>query len=65
MTQNKRLNPIEKAQANPKSLRAAINAYCFDCSNEQYKEVRLCTAKDCCLWPLRPWQNNETTTGEN
>ena len=27
-----KLDPIQKAKANPKSLRAAINAKCFECS---------------------------------
>ena len=66
MTENKRLNPIKKALANPKSLRAAINGKCFECGGDQYKEVTHCLAKDCPLWPLRPWQNNETNnTGGN
>ena len=61
MTENKRLNPIEKAKANPKSKRAAINAYCFDCSDEKYKDVRTCHIKYCPLWLLRPWQIKKTT----
>jgi hypothetical protein len=66
MTKNKRLNPIEKARANPKSLRAAINGKCFDCVVEQYKEVTHCLVEDCPLWPLRPWQIKETNnTGGN
>ena len=50
------LDPIEKAKQNPKSLRAAINAHCFQCSCYQRIEVTLCTAKDCPLHNLRPWQ---------
>lgn len=66
MSKNKRLNPFEKALANPKSLRAAINAKCFDCCCDQYKEVTHCLVKECYLWPHRPWQINETTeTGGN
>ena len=66
MTENKRLNPIEKAKVNPNSLRAGINAKCFDCCCDQYKEVTHCLVKDCPLLPLRPWQANETTeTGGN
>ena len=38
MSKNKRLNPIQKALANPKSLRAAINGKCFECGGDQYKE---------------------------
>jgi hypothetical protein len=50
------LNPIEKAKANPKSLKYAIQAKCWDCSNFQREEVKLCTVKSCALWNLRPWQ---------
>jgi len=36
------LSPYAKLKANPKSLRASINAYCFGCTCGQYKEVKLC-----------------------
>jgi hypothetical protein len=66
MIKNKRFNPIEKAKANPKSLRAAINAHCFECGGDQYKEVKHCLVEECPLWPHRPWQPKETTnTGGN
>ncbi len=54
------LSPYAKLKDNPKSRRAAINAYCFWCSCEQYKEVRLCPAENCPLHYLRPWQPKET-----
>jgi hypothetical protein len=60
MTTNERFNPIKKAKVNPKSLRAAINAKCYECSGDQYKEVTNCLVEDCALWPLRPWQPKET-----
>ena len=50
------LDPIEKAHANPKSMRAAINGKCYECSGFQKMEVRDCHITDCCLWKLRPWQ---------
>ena len=50
------LDPIEKAKQNPKSLRAAINGKCYDCVCFMKREVTFCTAKDCPLWLLRPWQ---------
>lgn len=31
----------------------AIRAKCLDCSNYQYKEVRLCPVKTCSLYPYR------------
>ncbi len=51
-----KMDPIEKAAANPKSLRAAINAKCFDCSCRQRREVTLCTVNSCPLFKIRPWQ---------
>lgn len=52
------LDPIEKAKANPKSLRRAINAKCYDCACFQRVEVTKCQAKDCPLHALRPWQRS-------
>ena len=66
MSKSKRFNPLQKAKANPKSLRAAVNGKCYECSRDQYKEVTHCLVEECPLWPLRPWQANETTnTGGN
>ncbi len=52
----KRLNPIEKAKQNPRSLRLAINAKCYDCCCEQRAEVKYCPVGNCSLHYLRPWQ---------
>jgi hypothetical protein len=49
-------NPLERARSHPTSLRAAINAKCFDCCGFSRQEVRLCVMTDCPLWRLRPWQ---------
>ena len=35
----------------------AIRAKCLDCSNDQPKEVRLCTHKDCALYKYRLGNN--------
>lgn len=56
------LDPIEKAMRNPKSLRLAIRAKCWECVGKDddpnpRKEVAGCTAPQCPLWPLRPWQD--------
>ena len=51
-----RLNPIEKAKRNPKSLRLAINAKCWDCSCGQRLEIRECPVVQCPLYPVRPYQ---------
>lgn len=49
-------NPAEKALANPKSMRAAINAKCYDCTGQQINEIRLCEMTDCPLYKFRPYQ---------
>ncbi len=54
-----KISPVEKAKQNPKSLRYAINAKCFDCTCSQKREVTRCVMTDCSLWNLRPWQNDE------
>lgn len=53
------MDPLEKAKRNPKSLRAAINAKCYDCTCFQRAEVTKCPMKDCPLWHLRPWQRGD------
>jgi hypothetical protein len=40
------------------SLKAAVKAMCLQCTNEQPKEVKLCTSgHHCPLWAFRPFQN--------
>lgn len=51
-----RLNPIEKARKNPKSLRMVINAKCFDCTCGQRVEITHCPVTGCSLYPVRPYQ---------
>ena len=58
------LDPMQKAAANPRSMRRAINAKCYDCSCFQKIEVKLCPSKDCPLWNLRPWQGRKTVETE-
>jgi len=47
---------IEKWKENKKSLRASINAFCLICVGEVITDVRECTATDCPLWYVRPYQ---------
>lgn len=35
----------------------AIRKYCIECCGGQYKEVTLCTAKNCQLYPFRGGKN--------
>lgn len=56
-----RLNPIERARRNPKSLRLAITAKCYEClggddAKNIRREIRECTSPKCPLYPLRPYQ---------
>ena len=39
-----------------RSLRAAVNSFCAECTMWQREEVRLCTSLACPLWPYRPYQ---------
>jgi len=54
-----RLDPIEKAKRNLKSLRLAVNAKCYDCTCGQRQEVKNCTASKCLLYSSMPWQKNK------
>ena len=36
-----------------KDLWKAIRTKCMDCTNDQPKEIRLCTVHDCALYPYR------------
>lgn len=63
------MNPIERAAAHPTSLRAAINAKCWDCQGRDQDpgakaRVRECTVKKCPLWPVRGWQSTASDGGE-
>ena len=53
---SERKSPIEKHLAKPTSLRLAVNAKCWDCSNEQMAEIRHCTVMTCPLWHVRPYK---------
>lgn len=64
-----RLNPIEKAQKNPKSLRLAINAKCYDCMGQNSDpnvtgRIGSCEIPSCPLWPVRPYQKKKTEESE-
>ena len=46
--------PYEKVIQNPKSLKWAMRAYCFDCCLDQRSEVKSCTATKCPFYNFRP-----------
>jgi hypothetical protein len=59
----KTITPIQRARLNPKSLRLAINAQCFDCIYDKSdlgtwrQQVAACPCKGCPLHCLRPLPN--------
>jgi hypothetical protein len=58
------LDPIEKARRNPKSLRLAITAKCWDCVGagadpRPRANIRDCGVKACSLYPVRPFQGGK------
>ncbi len=52
-------NPIDVAKNDPKSLRKAINAFCYECSGFERREVSKCTAINCSLYLVKPWTERE------
>ena len=51
-------NPVEKWEENKTSLRLSINAFCYQCIGEVKEEIRNCTAYDCPLFVVRPYQRD-------
>lgn len=56
-----RLNPMERAKANPKNKRLAIYAYCWDCQGGDAdpgvrERIRECSRVQCPLYAHRPHQ---------
>lgn len=62
------LNPVERAQRKPTSLKLAIAARCYQCCGEDSdpgvrQRIRECACeKTCALWPHRPYQRNDSET---
>ena len=59
-----RLSPLDRAKADPLSLRKAITAFCYRCMGGDGEpgvrdHVRNCTAPSCPLFKVRPWQDSE------
>ena len=62
ISRRKNLSPLEKAKQNPKSLRYAVNATCYECSGFDRSEVKNCEMTDCPLYRKRPWQKKQGST---
>ena len=61
------LDPLEKARRDPKSMRKAITAKCWDCVGagadpSPRQEIGRCAVVTCPLWPVRPWQKYSEST---
>ena len=57
----RRRTPLEVLAASPLSLRASVNAMCWQCfggegGENHVKNIRGCTAPDCALFRVRPYQ---------
>jgi len=60
-----RRTPGEKAAANPRSLRLAITAKCWDCVGGDADpgariRIRECSVLACSLRPVRPYQGKDS-----
>ena len=58
-------DPIVKLAQNPKSLRTAINAKCWDCQGRDSDpaprwRIGNCCMPDCPLYAVRPYQSNQS-----
>ena len=51
-----RLDPIENAKLNPRSLKLAIRAKCWECSACSVVDVKECSVTSCPLYDHRPWK---------
>ena len=57
---SKNKTPLEKLAENPTSLRAAVNAKCYQCQGEDADpsvqwRIGNCEIPDCGLWEIRPY----------
>jgi hypothetical protein len=57
-----RMNPVEKAKANPNSKAMAIRAMCYQCvgGERAVDTIRNCSSQACALYPHRPYQVGST-----
>ncbi|MFZ5653175.1 MAG: hypothetical protein ACOY42_02060 [Pseudomonadota bacterium] len=62
------LDPVQRAQRNPGSLRLAINGKCWDCvggscDTAPRQRIRDCRIIECTLHPVRPYQDVKGRSG--
>ena len=63
---NRCTDPIARAKRNPTSLRAAVNAMCWDCQGRDADpaprwRIGNCLCPDCPLYSVRPYQHRHGT----
>ena len=52
-----KLTPLERALANPGSLKLAIRAECLNCTSGSREEIENCMLEGKCgLWHVRPYR---------
>ena len=52
---------IERVKAKGSTSKAeAIKAFCLQCVDYKYKRVQHCSAKNCALYQVRPYQKKKT-----
>lgn len=61
---NRRTDPMDRAASNPRSLRAAIDAMCWDCQGRDADpaprwRIGNCETPSCPLHPHRPYQGRK------
>ena len=68
----KRPTPVDRLKRNPRSRKAAIDAYCWNClggdgSVGVTRMIRECSSPGCALFAFRPYQqkNAEKTPGDS
>lgn len=59
----KEYDPIQRAKRSPKSLRAAVDAKCWDCQGRNADpaprwRIGNCQVGQCSLYPVRPYQSH-------
>ena len=59
LVRTKPSTPKQRHKKDPLSLRKSIDAFCYQCICEVITEITLCTAKNCPLYKVRPYQKKE------
>lgn len=60
----RRKSPLERLAEEPKSLRRAITAFCYQCMGGDADQgvrgsIRACSSTSCPLWDVRPYSKTQ------